>query len=412
MKRLFLTFLFSLVLFQIPLKAESHPVPFQWKETERIVFVGGTSVEVAIQHNYLESILTSHYSNKNFTFRNLGWSGDNVLGHSRTVFQPLSKGFEILVRQIQEQKPSTVLLSYGMVESFEGSQALDTFIGNYKRLLDKIKEMGARAVLISPIHHEDLGPPLPNPKKHNENLLIYVEALQKLADERKLKFVNLFEATKNLNQSQRKTGITTNGIHPNDYGYWLISQIIAKNLGVQFPKFNLEIDTTQGLHVKLDGLTISELKAVGSNLQFKTEDRAIPLPLPKVDFAHELHPRKIVIKGLKEGKYQLMVDGEKVAEGTAKAWSNGAVMVQDSGLKQAANLKQTITKKNELFFHRWRPQNETYLFLFRKHEQGNNAKEVKMFDPLIEKEEKKINKLKVPFKATYELIHIGEEVKP
>jgi len=51
-------------------------------------------------------------------------------------------------------------------------------------------------------------------------------------------------------------------------------------------------------------------------------------------------------------------------------------------------------KKNELFFHRWRPQNETYLFGFRKHEQGNNAKEVFQFDPLVVAEEKKIEQAK------------------
>ena len=39
--------------------------------------------------------------------------------------------------------------------------------------------------------------------------------------------------------------------------------------------------------------------------------------------------------------------------------------------------------KNQLFFHRWRPQNETYLFGFRKHEQGKNAAEVAAFDPLV-----------------------------
>ncbi|MGC3968511.1 MAG: hypothetical protein QM775_14370 [Pirellulales bacterium] len=53
-------------------------------------------------------------------------------------------------------------------------------------------------------------------------------------------------------------------------------------------------------------------------------------------------------------------------------------------------LLKHIRKKNELFFHRWRPQNETYLFGFRKHEQGNNAKEVFAFDPLVAAEEKKI----------------------
>ncbi len=50
--------------------------------------------------------------------------------------------------------------------------------------------------------------------------------------------------------------------------------------------------------------------------------------------------------------------------------------------------------KDFLFFNRWRPQNETYLFGFRKHEQGQNAKEIPMFDPLIEQADKKIDELK------------------
>jgi hypothetical protein len=49
--------------------------------------------------------------------------------------------------------------------------------------------------------------------------------------------------------------------------------------------------------------------------------------------------------------------------------------------------RKAVQAKNELFFHRWRPQNETYLFGFRKHEQGKNAKEIVEFDPLIEKAE-------------------------
>ena len=50
-------------------------------------------------------------------------------------------------------------------------------------------------------------------------------------------------------------------------------------------------------------------------------------------------------------------------------------------------LRETIQEKNELYFHRWRPQNQTYLFGFRKHEQGRNAKEIVEFDPLVAKKE-------------------------
>jgi lysophospholipase L1-like esterase len=59
-------------------------------------------------------------------------------------------------------------------------------------------------------------------------------------------------------------------------------------------------------------------------------------------------------------------------------------------------LRALILEKNRLFFHRWRPANETYLFGFRKHEQGRNAAEIPLFDPLIEAKEKEIAALLTP----------------
>jgi hypothetical protein len=61
---------------------------------------------------------------------------------------------------------------------------------------------------------------------------------------------------------------------------------------------------------------------------------------------------------------------------------------------QVEPLRQAIIEKNQLFFYRWRPQNETYLFGFRKHEQGKNGKEVAEFDPLVGKAEDEIEKLR------------------
>jgi len=59
-----------------------------------------------------------------------------------------------------------------------------------------------------------------------------------------------------------------------------------------------------------------------------------------------------------------------------------------------AALREKIIAKNKLFFHRWRPANETYLRLFRKYEQGENAKELPMFDPLIAQHEQEIEALR------------------
>lgn len=74
-----------------------------------------------------------------------------------------------------------------------------------------------------------------------------------------------------------------------------------------------------------------------------------------------------------------------------------ARLIAGLGLKQpdvpdtaAADLRRAVIAKDFLFFNRWRPHNETYLFGFRKHEQGQNAKEIPMFDPLVADADKRI----------------------
>ena len=56
-------------------------------------------------------------------------------------------------------------------------------------------------------------------------------------------------------------------------------------------------------------------------------------------------------------------------------------------------LKGLVNRKNDLFFHQFRPANSTYLFGFRKHEQGKNAAEMPKYTPLIEAVELEINSL-------------------
>jgi hypothetical protein len=133
---------------------------------------------------------------------------------------------------------------------------------------------------------------------------------------------------------------------------------------------------------------------------------------------------------MKPGKYRLKIDGKiapltnlhRVINGlppqetfdwTGKLNDNADFIAAAEGPShdQVEQLRQTIIAKNELYFHRWRPQNETYLFLFRKHEQGNNAVEIPKFDPLIAEKEKEIAKLRQPVEHVYQLISANEEKK-
>jgi lysophospholipase L1-like esterase len=76
------------------------------------------------------------------------------------------------------------------------------------------------------------------------------------------------------------------------------------------------------------------------------------------------------------------------------ALRNSRRCTHDLDATPVAELRRAIVEKNRLYFYRWRPQNETYLFGFRKHEQGNNAREIPLFDPLVDAKEAEIARRK------------------
>lgn len=101
------------------------------------------------------------------------------------------------------------------------------------------------------------------------------------------------------------------------------------------------------------------------------------------------------VKGLTDNGLHFHGEGYRVSA-PKFIKSLGLTPPSDSQLNsdQGAKLREVIVAKNKLFFHQWRPANETYLRLFRKHEQGNNVKELPMFDPFIEEREKEIESLR------------------
>ena len=111
----------------------------------------------------------------------------------------------------------------------------------------------------------------------------------------------------------------------------------------------------------------------------------------------------------KEAPKQPLTDnGLHYTEAGYKVWSTKLVEAlglpkTDVSTPEATALRQAVVRKDFLFFNRWRPANETYLFGFRKHEQGQNAKEMDQFDPIVAEQEKRMAELKTAALATKKL---------
>lgn len=89
-------------------------------------------------------------------------------------------------------------------------------------------------------------------------------------------------------------------------------------------------------------------------------------------------------------------NGITLTEQGYSAWSLDAAkrLEWKAPAPKADAILPAILRKNDLYFHQFRPANSTYLFGFRKHEQGRNAAEMPKFTPLIEAVDAEIDTLK------------------
>ena len=386
--------------------------PFSLKDGDRVVWVGNTFAERDQTYGYTETLLTSRYPDRGFTFRNLGWSGDTVYGIARARFGPPAEGFQHLLTNVEALQPTVILVSYGANESYAGESGLPAFQQQLESLLAALGKSQPRLVFLSPLKLETLPRPLPDPTAQNERLRLYANLLRQVAEQRQAPFVDLFTSLGESRSSPHLLPLTDNGVHLTAYGYSLAAEVISAGLGRPAAEWRVKVDSA-AQRISAEGTTATELVVAADELKFRLADARLPAPLAPPPFVPAARknaagegeglPRILQIDGLAPGRYTLQIDEKAVTQATAAEWQAGVRLTAGPEFAQVEALRSAINAKNQLFFHRWRPQNETYLFGFRKHEQGNNAKEIPEFDPLVTAAEARIATLRAPAPHEYSL---------
>jgi glucose/arabinose dehydrogenase/mono/diheme cytochrome c family protein len=222
---------------------------------ERIVLVGNGLAERDLYYNRIESELHLRFPDRELFFRNMGHVGDTpgFRPHpSRATqwafpdaakFHPdkeihNGKGFFPTPDEwLSHLKADTIVAFFGYNESFDGSEK----VGNFEAELDAwVKhtlslsyngKSSPRLVLVSPIAFEDqsANQDLPNGAKQNSNLELYTTAIEKVAKQHSLTFVDLFHPSKEAYAKATKP-LTTTGFIPNDEGYKVIAELLATGI--------------------------------------------------------------------------------------------------------------------------------------------------------------------------------------
>ena len=217
-------------------------------EADRIVLLGNTQAERMQYHGHWETLLHGRFPQHNLVVRNLGWSGDTITTRLRSLDFP-DHGHTLF-----DHQPDAILAFFGFNESFDGPDGVDqfkqdlaTFIADVRKLKypsqtikrfteEPTPQDGSgevtrtpQLVLISPIANEDLeNRGIQAGTRNNENIALYVAAIQEVAATNDVPFVNLFTPTGTVGESA--SPLTFNGIHLSEQGDWHVSRHLDRAL--------------------------------------------------------------------------------------------------------------------------------------------------------------------------------------
>lgn len=386
----------------IPENAERNPAAFELKDNDRVVFLGNSLFENEYQYGYLELMLTTRWPGRNVTFRNLGWTGDNVWGEARSTFTNPPTPYQHLMQQITKAQPTVVFVAYGGVEAQEGEAGLPRFKEGLSKLLNKIDSLGAKTILLSPIPvmYDDTSAHV---AKRNADIELYASAIARIAAERRKRFIDIYTP---IQEISKKTVILEKGVHLTEPGYYYLATLLGKSLGLNMQPQPVTITVSKNTVEAFGAVKIPESGKENGFLKFSVNGGHLPLPIPLDNSSVPLNQPLIKVEGLKKGFYTLTVDNQEIITASAQKWAAGVAVTQGPDFNQVAQLREMILKKNEQFFFQYRPLNRTYILGFRSYEQGRHAKGLEEQSLIIKWLEGQIVLHSLPKSRVYQLIPV------
>src|SRR5690606_8873182 len=356
----------------------------------RIVFLGGSFFENELEDCYLEFAFTSRWPDRALTFRNLGWTGDNVYAEARSTFTTPPTPYQQLFQQIRSTRPDYVLIAYGTVEAQKGEAGVEEFTRGLEVIIDSVDALGAQTILLSTIPVRLAGTQ-ENTLNLNKNLQLYRDALARIASKRNERFVDLSTPV-----SQSKAAIYAySGFHLNAKGYFYVARLLEEAFG--WPSRGEAITLSAGEGNALEGEPgAPSLTREGNRWKFSVQENLLPLPIPPSGEADPVISVQLRVSGLPAGRYLLAENGNELRTVSSGELEKGIALISTVSQSQAARLADSIAKKNNFFFQQYRPMNRTYILGFREYEQGRHKQGLQELDKFIDQLEAHIREQIAP----------------
>lgn len=345
-----------LMLLAVPCGAVEPDSRFPLQDGDIWVMAGDSITAQHLHSNYFEAFCYARYPKMKFAFRNSG-----VGGH--TIPSTLAR----FNYDIEAWAPTVVSVELGMND--QGSTPTDKFIANMGTMVDRIRSIKARPVILSASPIND-GTTQARLGGGNKRLDEYATGLREFAAREKVPYADQFHALLDVWGRNKPRELLVNSlaglnsaaqddalagvehlraflaaqaksplklvsmqgdaVHPGPNGQLMMAAALLKALGAESFVSNATLDAS-GTAAETKGCAVTDAKADGGKLSFDRLDDCVPFPVPDEARAVlafdptilDMSRYTLKVTGLKDGSYIVKINGAACGKLTAKELAAG-----------------------------------------------------------------------------------------
>jgi lysophospholipase L1-like esterase len=311
--------------------AASTRADYALKDGDTVAFLGDSITAALTYGKIIENYTLLRFPERKIRFFNAGWGGDTAAG-----------GLKRLDRDVLDRGATVVIVAYGINDIGWGMKADDAhrklFLDSIRGIVDRCEKRGARVFICSAaITAED--------PDRSEN-----GYLQKMCDEgmaiarerggasidvqRGMREIQrkVVEAAKREKNVKDKPALhVADGVHLNDLGQLAMAFAILKGLGAPAEVSSAELDARHPSTAHAQGCEIRDVSGDATHLEFDRIDQGLPvnfgtfgaLQFRFIPIPDELDRYMLTVKGLDEGRYEILADGRALGDWSADQLSKG-----------------------------------------------------------------------------------------
>ena len=346
----------------VPLK----PPGLGLKNGDRFIFIGDSITHACLYTQYVENFYYTRHPEMRLHFRNAGVSGDKA--------QDVLNRFD---EDIAAFKPTVATVLLGMndggYKDFDKA-TFDTYAAGVTELLDRLKAINCRVILMSPTMFDHQAWEVRIKEKpeyakgrvvtgYNAVLAYYGKFLQELAWQRGVQFVDLFGPLNILTLEQRQTNpsftLVQDAIHPGPDGSLVMAYSFLKQTGEAGVILSTGVKLVSGQWQPLNAGLVSDIKGnPGRSVSYTVKQKALPwtqfadapLGAKLVNVGHTCSLESHVVSGLTDGRYDLRINGQFVGTWDERALAVHAEIEEDPDsptFQQAMKVVALNKKRND-----------------------------------------------------------------